>query len=136
EFKKNKSQIVSVADEHGGFAGIVTMEDLMEEIVGELYDEHDVEERTFEVLNPRVVRVSGKYYIEDLNERLGLNIPDDEFNTVGGYVFGILGREPENGDTIQFEDLTFTVIDCDGPRIKTIELQSLVDFEQASDEAS
>lgn len=124
DFKRKKIQMAAVADEHGGFAGIVTIEDLMEEIVGEIYDEHDQEESMLEFIAPNKIMVSGKHNIEELNEQLGTNIPTDEFKTVGGFVFGTLGREPEQGDTVNFEDLLFTVTESEGPRIITVMLEA------------
>ncbi|MBY0405989.1 MAG: cation diffusion facilitator family transporter, partial [Cyanobacteria bacterium] len=124
DFKRKKIQMAAVADEHGGFSGIVTIEDLMEEIVGELYDESDQEESMIEFKAENQVLVNGKYDIEELNEQLGINIPDDEFKTVGGFVFGTLGREPEQGDTAAFEDLMFTVQEAEGPRIVSVLIES------------
>jgi cation diffusion facilitator family transporter len=134
EFKRNKIQIAAVADEHGGFAGIVTIEDLMEEIVGELYDEHDQAESLIQVVAPNQLRVNGKFEIEELNDRFSLSLPTDEFKTVGGFVFGTLGREPEPGDTVQFEDLALTVEEAEGPRIVTVLLDSPVPFPLPMDE--
>lgn len=131
DFKRNKIQMAVVADEHGGFSGLVTIEDLLEEIVGELWDEHDVQEELISLVDPNRLVISGKYEIWELNERYGLSIPDDEFKTIGGFVFGQLGREPENGDTVQFEDLTITVDECDGPRIKLVTIASPMAFELA-----
>lgn len=124
EFKRNKIQMAAVADEHGGFAGVVTIEDLMEEIVGDIWDEHDVDDYVLEMVSPTLVLLSGKYDIEDLNDRLNLNFPTQEFATIGGFVFGELGREPEEGDQVSFEDLMLTVTEVDGPRIITIQIES------------
>jgi len=129
DFKRNKIRIAAVADEHGGFAGLVTVEDVIEEIIGEIWDEHEEEEAMLTVLEPNRVLVNGKCEIEDLNDQLDLNIPFDDFKTVGGFVFGALGREPEDGDEIDFEDLKFTVKEADGPRIVSVLLESPVPFE-------
>ncbi|MGE0199851.1 MAG: cation diffusion facilitator family transporter [Candidatus Melainabacteria bacterium] len=128
DFKRNKLQMAAVVDEHGGFAGIVTIEDLMEEIVGDIWDEHDEEELEFELRAPNQVYVNGKYEISHLNERLKLNVPDDDFMTVAGFVFGELGREPKAGDQITFEDLTITVAGVDAHRITHVLIESPVDF--------
>ncbi len=130
DLKRKKIRMAAVADEHGGFAGLVTIEDLMEEIVGEIWDEHDVEELQLEMVSPNKLQISGKYNIEDLNQRYELNIPTDEFVTVGGYVFGILGREPEVGDKIEFEDLTLTVAEAEGARIITVTIEGPQPFTQ------
>ncbi len=137
EFKRKKLRMAAVADEHGGFAGIVTIEDLMEEIVGEIWDEHEVEEQNLIFLAPARVLVSGKYNVEDLNDSLDLNIPHDEFVTIGGFVFGTLGRVPVKGDQVTFEDLTLTVDLVEGPRIITVLIESPKEFvnKRAQEEA-
>jgi cation diffusion facilitator family transporter len=114
DFRRNKIRIAAVADEHGGFAGLVTVEDVIEEIIGEIWDEHEEEEPMFTYLSPNKVMVNGRFEIEDLNEQLNLALPFDDFKTVGGYVFGALGREPEPGDEASFEDLKFVVGEVDG----------------------
>jgi putative hemolysin len=129
DFKRNKIRVAAVADEHGGFAGIVTVEDVIEEIIGELWDEHEEEEPMLTFLTPTRVLVNGKFEIEDINDQLDLNLPFDDFKTVGGYVFGALGREPEHGDEVNFEDLKFTVQEADGPRIVSVIIESPVPFE-------
>lgn len=129
DFKRNKIRIAAVADEHGGFAGLVTVEDVIEEIIGEIWDEHEEEDPMLTFLDNRRVKVNGKLEIEDLNEQLDLNIPFDDFKTIGGYVFGELGREPEQGDEVQFEDLKFTVEEADGPRIVSVIIDSPVPFQ-------
>jgi CBS domain containing-hemolysin-like protein len=128
EFKRKKIQIAMVADEHGGFAGIVTIEDLLEEIVGEIWDEFDVDTDIIEQPQPQRLILTGRFDIDELNERYGLSIPDEEFNTVGGFVFGMLGREPKEGDAIDFEDMTFTVLKMDGHRVDQVEIVSLTPF--------
>lgn len=137
DFKRNKIRIAAVADEHGGFAGLVTVEDVIEEIIGELWDEHEEEEPMLQFMQPNKVLVNGKLDIEDLNEQLNLNLPYDDFKTIGGYVFGELGREPEPGDEVVFEDLKFTVSEIEGPRIVSVVLESPVPFksEEQAEEA-
>lgn len=135
EFKRNKIRIAAVADEHGGFSGLVTVEDVIEEIIGEIWDEHDEEESPmFTVITPQEVLVKGKCEIEDLNDSLGLSLPFDNFKTVGGFVFGELGREPEEDDQVDFEDLSFSVQDVDGPRIVSVKLTSPSPFHIAEEE--
>jgi cation diffusion facilitator family transporter len=123
EFKRNKIQMAAIADEHGGFVGLVTIEDLLEEIVGELWDEHDTPEESLQLIAPETLLVPGKFDIWDLNERYALNIPEEAFKTVGGFVFGMLGREPEVGDRVVFEDLIFDVTQCEGVRIAEVSIQ-------------
>lgn len=135
DFKRNKIRIAAVADEHGGFAGLVTVEDVIEEIIGEIWDEHEEEDPMLTFLDVHRVKVNGKLEIEDLNEQLDLNIPFDDFKTIGGYVFGELGREPEQGDEVQFEDLKFTVEEADGPRIVSVIIDSPVPFQTKQEES-
>lgn len=123
DFTSSKNQIAAVVDEHGGIAGIVTIEDILEEIVGEIYDEFD------KVATPEVVKidehtlnVSCKMDIEDINERFDLDIPNEDFQTIGGYVFGLLGREPELNDVIEDKNITYTILEIDGRRISRIKM--------------
>jgi cation diffusion facilitator family transporter len=128
DFKRKKIQIAMVADEHGGFAGIVTLEDLLEEIVGDLWDEYDEEEVELEQIAPNRLVCSGRYMIDELNEQFHLHIPDEEFNTIGGFVFGLLGQAPEVGNEVGFEDLQFKVLSVDSLRIDRLEIISPVPF--------
>ncbi len=128
EFKRKKIQIAMVADEHGGFAGIVTIEDLLEEIVGEIWDEYDEDTELLEQVEPNRVILSGRFEIDELNERYKLDIPDEEFKTVGGFVFGLLGREPKEEDSVTFEDLVFTVLEMDGHRVDKVQLEGPAPF--------
>ena len=124
DFKRKKIQMAAVADEHGGFAGLVTITDIMEELVGELWDEPDeVNDEEIIHLTPSELRLSGKVFIDELNERFSLNLPEDDYKTIGGFVFGLLGREPEPNDVVQFEDLTFTVLECDGARVVALDVK-------------
>lgn len=129
DFKRQKEHLAIVLDEYGGTAGLVTMEDLLEEIVGEIFDEYDEL-----VVQPdsdgsdRVV-VPGSTNIGDLNERFGLDVPDDAYTTVGGYIFGALGRLPVVGDRLTAGGAVFTVREMDGRRINelTVDLHSAGD---------
>ena len=121
DFTSTKNQIAAVVDEHGGIAGIVTVEDIIEEIVGEIYDEFD------EAPTPELIKIddytlnaSTQMDIEDINERFDLDIPNEDFQTLGGYVFGLLGREPEIGDKVEDRNLSFEVIELDGIRISRV----------------
>jgi len=115
--KQRRTHIAIVIDEYGGTAGLITMEDLVERIVGELQDEFERPEQEVEVLPDGSARINGLMLIEEVNERFGLDIHDPNFDTIGGYVFGQLGRKPEVGDTVQVGDVTFRVDVLDGLRI-------------------
>lgn len=126
DFKRKRIQMAAVADEHGAFAGMVTLADIMEQLVGDLWDDdrHEEEAPSLEQLSPTLLRLNGKYDIWDLNELYGLNIPDDDYKTIGGFVFGLLGREPEAGDEVVFEGMTFKVEEADEARIVSVCLSS------------
>jgi CBS domain containing-hemolysin-like protein len=120
DFKRLKEHMAVVLDEYGGTAGIVTMEDLLEEIVGEILDEYD-ETVTLDAPIPGSdVLVPGSMNIGELNERFGLDIPDDEYTTIGGYIFGALGRLPLVGDRVTASHAVFTVRAMDGRRIESL----------------
>ena len=119
DFKRLKEHMAIVLDEYGGTAGVVTMEDLLEEIVGEILDEHDVRDEPAHARDGEVL-VAGDLNIGELNERLGLAVPENEFATIGGYVFGTLGRVPRVGDRVTTGGATFTVRSVDGRRAEQI----------------
>jgi putative hemolysin len=118
-----------VLDEFGGTAGIVTMEDLLEEIVGEILDEYDEAELVPASGPGSEVLVPGATNIGELNERFGLEVPHEEYATIGGFIFGALGRLPVVGDRITASHAVFTVREMDGRRIETL----AVDLHTAGD---
>jgi putative hemolysin len=120
DFKRRKEHLAVVLDEYGGTAGIVTMEDLLEEIVGEILDEHDEPELPTTTAPDADVLLQGTMNIGELNERFGLDIPDDEYTTIGGYIFGALGRLPVVGDRVTASHAVFTVRSMDRRRIETL----------------
>jgi len=117
EFNLNKSQIAAVVDEHGGVAGIVTVEDVLEEIVGEIWDEYDVQIPEIIKIDDKTISVYSKMDIYDLNERFGIDLPTEDFQTIGGYIFGLLGREPEIGDEVEANDIKMKVENMEGHKI-------------------
>ncbi|HEX8697105.1 MAG TPA: hemolysin family protein [Longimicrobium sp.] len=100
ELRQNKVHLAIVLDEYGGTHGLVTMEDLLEEIVGEIADEYDEPEPEFEPTPEGDVLIDGATSLWEVNERFGLRLPEEEFDTLGGYVFGTLGRVPVAGDRV------------------------------------
>ena len=134
DFIASKNQIAAVVDEHGGVAGIVTIEDILEEIVGEIYDEFDkVETPEVVKIDDNTLNVSCKMDIDDINERFDLDIPNEDFQTIGGYVFGLLGREPELNDVIEDKNITYTILEIDGRRISRIKMYKQTPFVDAKD---
>lgn len=120
DFKRLKEHMAIVLDEYGGTAGVVTMEDLLEEIVGEIEDEYDVAELATPAQPSGELVVPGEMNIGDLNEQYGLSVPDSEHSTIGGFVFGTLGRLPRPGDVVVADGATFTVLSMDNRRIETL----------------
>ncbi len=119
EMRKARIKMAVVLDEFGGTAGIVTLEDLIEEIVGEIQDEHEQEPLDFEH-GPDEVRIEGSVAVWEVNERLGLHLPEEMYDTIGGYIFGHLGRIGHEGDEVQVEGGTFRVASMDGRRIARV----------------
>ncbi|MBF6605489.1 MAG: HlyC/CorC family transporter [Chloroflexi bacterium] len=120
EFQRRKVHLAVVLDEYGGTAGLVTIEDLLEEIVGEIQDEYDVEEPMVVRISDDEARVDGRASVDDLSELFGTPIAledDDEYDTVGGLVFHRIGRIPRPGDTVDVDGLTLTVESTDGRRV-------------------
>jgi CBS domain containing-hemolysin-like protein len=118
DFRRTNSHFAVVVDEYGGMAGICTLEDLIEEIVGEIEDEFDIAEEQIEQIDEDTYRLDGMFPIDEFNERFGTDLPDEDFHTVGGYVFGRLGRAPEVGDTVEEGPIQFDVLEVDGSRIE------------------
>ena len=100
--------------------GICTLEDLLEEIVGEIEDEFDVPEEQVEQVDDDTYRIDGMYPIDEFNERFGTDLPDEDFHTLAGFVFGQLGRAPEPGDDVSYNGLRFDVLEVEGNRIERV----------------
>ena len=129
DFKRLKEHMAIVLDEYGGTAGLVTMEDLLEEIVGEIWDEYDEAEVQLPPEANGEVVVPGATNVGELNDRFGLSLPVGAYATVGGYVFGMLGRVPVAGDRIAGGGAVFIVREMDGRRIEAV----AVDLHSAGD---
>lgn len=126
EFKKDKIHMAIVVDEYGGTAGLATLEDILEEIVGEIQDEYDKELPPIQKLNERTYRVDAKVSIEDLNETLGTKIEEKGFETVGGFIYDLVGSVPEQGRLLEYKsaecELELLVEKVEGQRIKTVKI--------------
>ena len=125
EFRKANQHMAVVVDEYGATAGIVTLEDLLEEIVGDIADEFDLPDESVERLDDSRIRISGSFTIDDFNEQFGTEIDDEDFHTVAGFVFGHLGRAAELGDVVVDAQLKFTVLETSGSRIQQLEVEFL-----------
>jgi putative hemolysin len=122
EMRERRIHLALVGDEYGGTDGLVTMEDLIEEIVGDIRDEQEKELREIEEISANRYVVDGRTDIGKLNERLAAKLPEDEFETVGGFVLGLFGRLPAEGDQIRFDNLLFTVLRLRKNRIARIRI--------------
>jgi len=127
-----KVHMAIVVDEYGGTAGLITIEDLLEEIVGEIEDEFDLPDESVEQVDDKRIRIHGTFTIDDFNEEFHVDLPQEDYNTIGGFVFGELGHAPHEGDTVEHDGLCFTVIETEGNRIERLE----VEFQSAKQPAA
>jgi putative hemolysin len=125
EFRRTNQHLAIVVDEYGATQGIVTLEDLLEEIVGEIEDEYDMPDDSVTRIDDRTVRVDGTFSIDDFNEQFEKELPQEDYHTLAGFVFGELGRAPIAGDEVLWDGLRFEVIETDGPRIELLEVEFL-----------
>ena len=123
EFQQRKLQMAIVIDEWGSVEGLITIEDVLEEIVGEIQDEFDEGEAAIEEIGDGVYAVDGRIPITEVNEYFELDLPHEDFDTIGGYVLGVLGRPPEPGDTVEADGITLHVKSVDGPRVSMLTLR-------------
>jgi putative hemolysin len=117
EFRRTNQHMAIVIDEYGSMEGIVTLEDLLEEIVGEIEDEFDLPDETIERIDEDTIRIDGTFPIDDFNEQFDCDLPDEDYHTVAGFVFGELGRTAEPGDEVRHNGLLFNVDAVEGQRI-------------------
>jgi magnesium and cobalt exporter, CNNM family len=130
EFRRANQHMAIVVDEYGEMEGIVTLEDLLEEIVGEIEDEFDLPDESIEQIDDDTIRVDGTFPIDDFNERFHTDLPDEDYHTLAGFVFGLLGRQPGVGDDISHDGMRFDVLEVEGSRINKI----AVTFEHRRDQ--
>lgn len=122
EFRRSKQQLAIVRDEYGVTSGLVTIEDLLEQIVGDIQDEYDVEEPKVQVIDRHTTILDGKMGLSEVNDRMGLELPEEEADTIGGFVFGLLGHQAAQGERISWNALEFVVEATDGRRITKVRL--------------
>jgi putative hemolysin len=120
EFRRTNQHMAVVIDEYGSMEGIATLEDLLEEIVGEIEDEFDLPDETVERIDADTIRIGGTFPIDDFNERFECSLSDENYHTVAGFVFGLLGRAAEPGDEVSDDGVTFLVDAVEGQRIDRI----------------
>ncbi|HEU4799667.1 MAG TPA: hemolysin family protein [Gemmatimonadales bacterium] len=120
DMKRLKTHLALVLDEYGGTAGLVTMEDLLEEIVGDIFDEYDASEALRQVEGAPLL--DGSMTVADFNERFEATLDETDYNTLGGFVFGELGRLPRRGDKVVVQGRTLEVVEMDGRRVKSLRL--------------
>jgi putative hemolysin len=129
EFRKMNQHMAVVVDEYGITQGIVTLEDLLEEIVGEIEDEYDLPDESVERIDDHTIRIDGTFPIDDFNEEFHQGLDQEDFHTMAGFVFGQLGRAPEVGDRVEVPGLSFEVVEVEGTRIERLQ----VEFAPAAD---
>ena len=124
EFRKNRNHIAIVVDEYGGVAGLVTIEDVLEQIVGDIEDEYDFDEVEDNIIQDKSgqYRVKAGTEIEDFNEKFGTQFSDEEFDTIGGLVLKRFGRVPKRGEQVTMDGLTFKVLRADSRRLHLLEV--------------
>lgn len=128
--KKEKIHMAIVLDEYGSTAGLVTLEDLIEEIMGDIQDEHDSEEPLLQYIDQDIIEINASMRIEEINELLNFNLQYEETDTVGGLVFAVLDRVPVEGDKVEIAELEFIVWEMEGHRIEKLRLKKLEKTEE------
>jgi CBS domain containing-hemolysin-like protein len=135
ELQAKKVHIAIVVDEYGGTAGLVTIEDLLEEIVGEIQDEHDADEFYMQYISDSEYIFSARMDLDDINDIMSIKLPTDESDTLGGLIYDVLGRVPKTGDVIggaafDAPEIRLTVLEVDGRRIKTVKVERIKEESQ------
>ena len=128
ELQMSKQQIAVLIDEYGGFSGIVTMEDIIEQVMGDIDDEYDEEEEIIDKIDDNTYLVDGDVDLDDLDEELGIDLKSDNSETIGGFLIDILGEIPDESDIgriIEFEDYKFKIMSVKERRIERVKIYML-----------
>ena len=125
EMQRTQNHMTIVADEYGAYSGIVTLEDCLEELVGEIVDEHDDADVRFRSVAGGATLIEGAVGLDDVSERLGINIAHPEYDTIGGLVFGMIGRMPRIGDRVDLDGCRLSVAELDGRRVTVVRFTPL-----------
>ncbi len=133
DMQVSKSHMAIVVDEFGGTAGLVTIEDLLEELVGEIVDEYDDDELMFEELDDGSWKVDGRLSVHDLSEMIDADLPNEEWDTVAGLVLGLAGRVPRERETFEAEGVAITVRRVQGRRVQEVVVQRIAIHEPLSE---
>ena len=134
EFKRRRVHIAVVLDEYGGTSGIVCMEDIIEEIVGEIQDEYDNEAEECIQIGPKAWLCDARARLDEISERLDIEMPSEEFDSLAGYVFDLFGRIPSELESISTEAATFTVQEMEAHRILSVKIEKLIKEPEGRDE--
>jgi putative hemolysin len=124
EMQKSKTHIAIVIDEYGGTAGLITIEDLLEEIVGNIFDEYDDVVLEYEQIDDDTYIVDGLLGISEINDIMHLDLPEEEFDTISGMILSLSGKMPEVGEEVEFDDIAFRIEEVDDKRISKIKIQN------------
>jgi CBS domain containing-hemolysin-like protein len=133
ELQARKVHVAIVVDEYGGTAGLVTIEDLLEEIVGEIQDEYDAEEPAVEELSATQYLFDARVALDEVNKLLGVELPAEGGDTLGGFIYSQLGKVPAVGDTIELDNVRIEVLSVAGRRIKQVRASVVPESETASE---
>ena len=128
EMQKSKSHIAIIIDEYGGTAGLITIEDLLEEIVGNIFDEYDDVVQDYEMLEENVYLVNGILNIGEINDILNTDFPEEEFDTISGLMLSLLGKMPEVGDEVSIKNIHFRIEEVDDKRIEKVRIEKIINL--------
>ena len=134
EFKKRRIHIAIAVDEYGGTAGLIALEDVLEELVGDIQDEFDADEELIDIQDDGTVLCNGKVRLDELNEALGLELPEGDADTLGGFLYESIGRVPRVGEVFRKRELEFKIESVVRQRIDKVQIKGLSSFRSTSEE--